>query len=74
MATQNKPAIKRQIQLAGAGRVFYNVSTSDNQAVLWAIHELERERGLMRGALVKGFRDKQDSNLWDRNKIEIHII
>ena len=69
-----KTAIKRQIQLAGAGKVFYNVSTSDDQAILWAIHQMEKEQGKIRGALVKGFRDKIDPNLFDRNKVEVHII
>jgi hypothetical protein len=69
-----KTAIKRQIQLAGAGKVFYNVSTSDEQAILWAIHQMEQEQGKIRGALVKGFRDKFDQNLWDRKKVEVHII
>ena len=66
--------IKRQIQLAGAGKVYYKVSNSDDQAIIWAIHSLEQERGLMRGALVKRFRDKADPNLWDSNKVEVHIL
>jgi hypothetical protein len=68
------PKIKRQIQLAGTETVFYNVSSSEEQAVLYAIHKFEKERGLVRGALVKGFRDKNDPNLWDSNKVEVHII
>jgi hypothetical protein len=67
------PAIKRQVQLAGGG-VYYKVSTNDNQAVIWAIHSLERERGLIRGALVKSFRAPDDSELWDRNKVEVKIV
>lgn len=66
--------VKRQIQLAGSGHVYYKVSASEDQAVLWAIHSLEIERGLMKGALVKGFRAKDNPNLWDRNKVEVHIV
>ena len=66
--------IKRQVQLAGAGRVYYKESSTDDQAIIWAIHSLEQERGLMRGALVKGFRDKHDPKLWDSAKVEIHIL
>lgn len=70
----SKPTIRRQIQLAGAGKVYYKESSSEMQAVLWAIHELERERHLIRGALVSGFKDKWDRNVWDSNKVEVHIV
>jgi hypothetical protein len=65
---------KRQVQLAGSGKIYYKVTNSDYQAVLFAIHTLEEERGLVRGALVSGFRDKNDSTLWDRNKVEVRIV
>lgn len=66
--------IKRQVQLAGSERVYYKDSYSDDQAVLLAIYDLEKERHLMRGSLVKGFKAKDDPNLWDRNKVEVHIV
>ncbi|MCE5212632.1 MAG: hypothetical protein LLG40_13900 [Deltaproteobacteria bacterium] len=68
------PTIKRQVQLAGAGKVYYKVASSDYQAILQAIHTLEQERGLVRGALVKGFKDKQDPTLWDSAKTEVHPV
>jgi hypothetical protein len=66
--------IKRQVQLAGSEKVYYKTTSSDYQAVLQAIHSLEKERGLVFGSLVKGFRAKDDPNLWDRNKVEVHIL
>ena len=53
--------------------MFYRFAPTDNKAVLLAIHALEKEQGLIRGALVPYFRCKWDKNLWDSNKVEVTL-
>ena len=69
------PNIKRCIILArnGENHVFYKFAPTDNKAVILAIHTLEKEQGLMRGALVPYFKCKWDKNLWDINKVEVTL-
>ena len=57
------PNIKRKILLnyKGENHLFYKVARSDAQAVIFAIRSLEKELGLMPGALTNYFKHTQNS-------------
>jgi len=57
------PNIKRKILLCykGENHLFYKVARSDAQAVVFAIRSLEKELGLMPGALKNYFKYTQNS-------------
>jgi hypothetical protein len=68
--------VNRQIQLmhCGQNHVYYRYGSSDYQCTLFAINALEKELGRVKNSLVPYFRDKQDKNLFDSSKVEVHIV
>ncbi len=68
--------VNRQVQLmhCGQNHVYYRYGSSDHQCTLFAIHELEKEQGRVKGSLVPYFRDKHDKSIFDAKKVEVHIV
>lgn len=55
--------------IKGERLTFYKVSSSNERAMIMAVHSLEKIKGLKRGALVPYFKEGQE-----KNKVEIRTI